>query len=207
MEVFANGKNIPTYSFGNLFTQGERLADTINIIVDRFYNDTDLSNASFLMKGVTEDGWEINQVIASKRADIKKINLKWNVSGDFTINCGNLQLELSAYYPKNDEINTIIKYSMPSVYVKPSPNGKNAPLPETIEQAVGNIAIATDEGLKAIQEKVDGFDIDEVKQRLDIMEANNAVYLARPEVIAVTQKEYDSSEHKKNSLYVIIKEK
>lgn len=207
MEVFAKGKNIPTYSFGNLFTQGERSADTINIVVDRFYNDTDLSSCSFLMTGLTEDGWEVNQVIGSRRATADKVYLKWNVSGDFTINSGKLKLELRVYYSENDEIHTIIKYNMPDVYVKPSPNGKNGLLPETCEQAVGNITFATDEGLKAIQEKIDGFDIDEVKKRLDIMEVNNSVYLARPEVIALTQKQYDSCEHKKNSLYVIIKEK
>ncbi len=207
MEVFANGKNIPTYSFGNLFTQGERSADTINIVIDRYYNNIDLNECSFLMAGLTEDGWEVNQVIGERRATIDKVYLKWKVSGDFTINSGKLQLELRAYRMENGEARTVIKYNMPAVYVNPSTNGKNGPLPETCEQAVGNITTATDEGLQAIQEKIDGFNIDEVSRRLDSMEADTAVYLARPEVIAVTQKEYDSSEHKKNSLYVIIKEK
>ncbi|MDE6092830.1 MAG: hypothetical protein K2G14_07020 [Ruminococcus sp.] len=206
MEVIANGKNIPTYSFGNLFTQGENLADSINIVVDRFYNDIDLSDYSFMMKGVTEDGWEINQAIYLQRTGASKINLTWRVSGDFTINSGKLQLELGAYYRKNSEIYSIIKYNMPAVYVNPSPNGKNGPLPETCEQAVGNITVATVEGLKSIQEKIDDFNLDEVKNRLDSMEADTAVYLARPEVVALTQKQYDSCEHKKNVLYVIIKE-
>ena len=109
MEVFAKGKNIPTYSFGNLFTQGERSADTINIVVDRFYNDTDLSSCSFMMTGLTEDGWEVNQVISSRRATADKVYLKWKVSGDFTINSGKLKLELRVYYRENDEIHTIIK--------------------------------------------------------------------------------------------------
>lgn len=207
MEVFAKGKNIPTYSFGNLFVQGERSADTINIVVDRFYNDTDLSECSFMMAGLTEDGWEVNQVIGSRRATADKVYLKWNVSGDFTINSGKLRLELRVYKSENDEICTIIKYNMPDVYVKPSTNGKNGPLPETSEQAVGSITTATDEGLTAIQEKIDSFDIDAVKERLDVMEVNNSVYLARPEVVALTKKQYDLCEHKKNSLYVIIKEK
>ncbi len=207
MEVFANGKNIPTYSFGNLFTQGERFADTIDIIIDRFYNDTDMNEYSFLMTGLTEDGWEVNQVIGERRATVDKVRIKWKVSGDFTVNSGKLQLELRAYYMKDGEAHIVVKYNMPAVYVNPSTNGKNGSLPETFEQTVGNITYATEEGLRAIQEKIDSFNIDDVSRRLDNMEADTAVYLARPEVIAVTQKEYDSSEHKKNSLYVIIKEK
>ena len=35
MEIYAKGKNIPTYDFGDLFIQGERFADTIVFVVDR----------------------------------------------------------------------------------------------------------------------------------------------------------------------------
>lgn len=228
MEVFAKGKNIPTYSFGNLFIQGERLADTIILSVERYYNDTDISEYKFMIVGLTEDNTEVNQVLVSKRADNKYIRLKWNVSGDFTANAGKLRLELRAFETVNDEIHTIIKYDMPAVHVKPTINGKNQPLPDTEEQFINSITVVTAECLEElqqhtdtankniqnsvnnfnvwVQEKIDSFSLEETNRRLDRIEEDTAVYLARPEVIPVTRSQYNAMEHKKNVLYVITDE-
>ena len=114
---------------------------------------------------------------------------------------------------------------MSPVNVKPTINGNNEPLPETNEQFINTMAVFTGECLEQLQNSVNSanvalqeivnnfnvwvqgqlnsFNLEEIKNRLDSMEADTAVYLARPEVIPVTRSEYDSIEHKKNALYVI----
>ncbi|MCM1314913.1 MAG: hypothetical protein NC205_01715 [Prevotella sp.] len=225
MNVFSNGKNIPTYSFGNLFVQGEKFADTINISLERFYNNSDISGYKFMIVGLAEDDSESNQVIIPEIIHDNLINLKWNVSEDFTARSGKLRLELRAFEETDGEINTIIKYDMSPVNVKPTINGKNEPLPETNEQFINSMAVVTGECLEqlqnsvnsanvALQESINNFNIwvqgqinsfnlEETKNRLDSIEADTAVYLARPEVIPVTRSEYNSTEHKKNALYII----
>lgn len=236
MEVFAKGKNIPTYSFGNLFIQGEKLADTVTVSVERYYNDTDISGYTFVIVGLTEEDWEVSQLLAYKETDDKYIRLKWNVSSDFTINAGKLRLELRAVEETDGEATTIIKYDMPPVYVKPTINGKNEPPPETGQQFINSITVITAECLEMlqnhtnnvkvdlqdnmnsfrveiqdslndfnmwVQNKLNSFKLDETKERLDNMEADTAVYLARPEVIPVTRSQYNEIQHKKNALYVI----
>ena len=239
MEVFAKGKNIPTYPFGNLFIQGEKLADTITISIERYYNGFDINEYKFMIVGLTEDGWEINQVLISRTADNKYVRLKWNVSGDFMVNSGKLRLELRVFKEVDGEVHTMIKYDMPSVYVKPTISGKNEPLPDTEEQFINNITLFTAECMEQLQEytvttetslqntvesfkseiqqklddfnvwvqdKLNSFDIDGTKKRLDDMESDTAVYLARPEVIPVTRSQYNNIQHKKNALYVITEE-
>lgn len=206
MEVFAKGKNIPTYAFGNLFVQGEKFADTIMLVVDRFYNNTDLSECRFVIVGLTEDGWEVSQVLENKRSNLEHTQIKWDVSGDFTVNAGKLRLELRALEENNGEIITVIKYDMPPVYVKPTISGKNEPLPDTNEQLVNSISALTAECMEKLQNKMNGFNLEQTEERLNQMEKDTAVYLARPEVIPVRRSEYNSIQHKENALYVIIGE-
>lgn len=239
MEVFAKGKNIPTYPFGNLFIQGEKLADTITVSIERYYNGHDLNEYNFMIVGLTENDSEINQVLVSRTADNHYIRLKWNVSGDFTVNSGKLRLELRVFKETDEEVTTMIKYDMPSVYVKPTIKGKNEILPDTQEQFISNITLFTAECMEElqnyttttetnlqnsvesfkteiqqklddfnawVQDELNSFDIDGTKQRLDDMEADTAIYLARPEVIPVTRSQYITIQHKKNALYVITEE-
>lgn len=224
MNVFSRGKNIPTYSFGNLFIQGEKFADTINFSLERFYNDSDIGDYKFMITGLTEDGFEVSQVIIPEVED-NTVNLEWNVSENFTARAGKLRLELRAFKETNGEINTIMKYDMSPVNVKPTINGINEPIPETSEQFINNMAVVTGECLEQLQDSVNSanvalqdvvnnfnvwvqgqinsFNLEETKNRLDKMEADTAVYLARPEVIPVTRSQYNSTVHRKNVLYVI----
>ncbi len=206
MEVFAKGKNIPTYAFGNLFVQGENFADTICFVIDRYYNGRDLMDCSFIIRGVTEENWEVDQILFGE-ADDEKIRLEWSVSNEFTHNSGTLSLELSASVQNEygDEY-TVIKFDMPPVSVKPTINGKNGPLPETAEQLKNEITEAASDGLEKIQQEIAEFDLAAVESRLDKMEEDTAVYLARPEVVILTKNQYDSITHEDSVLYVIVEE-
>lgn len=205
MELTAKGKNIPTYPIGNLFIQGECFADTIYIMVDRYYDRWDLSECSFSIKGETESGEVITSALLFKPLETK-LRVIWRVSDLFVKNSGRLQLELTASNVINGTVKCVVKYDMPPVFVKPALEGTNEVLPDTSEQIVAEVNKAAADGLAEIRAEIDAFDLDSVDQRLDNMDAACATFLARPEVIAVTQKEYDSSEHKSNSLYVIIEE-
>lgn len=203
MKVTANGKNIPTHSFGELFIQGEKLADTIEFVIDRSYCGTDLSGCTFCIRGLTEDGWELNQTLLPVVLD-DRIHLSWRVSDNFTNRSGRLRLELRASRTgENDEELLVLKYHMPPVNVAPTIAGPNGPVPETAEQAVSQINDAVAEGLSELSDMQESFDLDEVMARLDAMDEAIAVFLARPEVIPMTAYEYAHSVHKANALYVI----
>lgn len=206
MEIFANGKNIPTYSFGNLFIQGENFADTICFVIDRYYNGRDLMDCNFLIRGVTEENWEVDQILFGE-ADGEKIRLKWNVISDFTHNSGTLSLELSASVQNEYGDNyTVIKFDMSPVYVKPTINGRNGPLPETSEQVLNKITEAASDALEKIRQEIVNFDLEAVEKRLDKMEKDTATYLARPEVAILTQRQYDAIAHNERVIYAIVEE-
>lgn len=205
MELTAQGKNIPTYPIGNLFTQGECFADTIYITVDRYYDRWDLSECSFSIKGETESGEVITAALLFKPMETK-LRVIWQVSDLFVKNAGRLMLELKASNVINGTVKCVVKYDMPPVYVKPALEGTNEILPDTSEQIIGQVNKAAADGLAEIRAEIDAFDLDLVNQRLDNMDSACETFLGRPEVIAMTQEEYDSSEHKSNSLYIIIKE-
>ena len=205
MELIAQGKNIPTYPIGSLFIQGESYADTIYIVVDRFYNGWDLSECSFVIKGETESGEIVTSVLLFETQD-DKLRLEWAVTGLFTQNSGKLMLEITASMVKNGMLRCIVRYDMPPVKIKPALTGTNEVIPDTAEQTISQVNQAAADGLAEIRAEIDAFDIDSVSRRLDIMEEACMTFLARPEVIAVTQAEYDASEHKQDSLYIIIEE-
>ena len=205
MEIFARGKNIPTYPFGSLFTQGENLADVIVFVVDRYYCGKDLSLCTFAVRGVTEDNWEADQVLPLE-VDVNTIRLIWRVSSNFTYNSGKLRLELRGSELIDGEPHTVIKYNMPPVEVAPTISGQNGPLPETAEQAVSEINEAVGEGLIVIQQKIDSFDLSAVEQRLDGIDSEISALRARPKIIPLTRAQYDALAHKEEALYVITEE-
>lgn len=232
MEIYARGKNIPTYAFGNLFTQGENLADEIVFIVDRYYCGKDLSLCSFAIRGVTEDNWEANQVLPME-VSVRTIRLSWRVADTFTYNAGKLALELRASEIIENETHTVIKYNMPPVEVAPTISGQNGPLPDTAEQAVSEINEAVSDGLDELQQKIDSFDLtpyeeqleaetaadlallqqkiddfdlDSIEDRLDGIDSSIASLAARPEIIPLTRAQYEALVTKEDALYVIIDE-
>lgn len=205
MEIIAKGKNIPTFAFSNLFTEGEKFSDTICFRVGRCYEGNELSDCSFLMRGVNEKNEEAQQAIIPEIYDDFLV-LKWRVSEYFTAVAGKLELELRAVCQIDGGETLILKYAMQPVYVRESVAGENLPVPDTVEQVLNEISSAVSEGLEEIQLVIDDFDLSEVEERLDRIEADTAVYLARPEVIPVSRSEYKQIPHKKNALYVIIKE-
>ena len=205
MDIYANGKNIPTYSFANLFTQGEQYADKLYFVVDRFYNDIDLYDCSFLITGLTENDWQADSTLEKEPLG-DKIRLTWTVSPNFTANSGMLKLCIRAALTPEYGAAVILKYTMPPVFVRPALNGQNGPLPESGEQAVSQINAATSDGLDELQQKIDSFTADFVTPLSNRIAALEAAIAAMPGICAVTQAQYDVMQHDPNTLYVIIEE-
>lgn len=205
MKIYAKGKTIPTYQFSRLFVQGERCAELITFVLDRYHSGTDLMTCDFVIRGSTEEDWEALQGLTKELSE-DKILLDWWVSDLFTLNAGKLELELRASRTSQDVEEIVIKFPMEPVNVLPAVSGKNGALPDTAEQAVTAIAAAVDQALTQMDETIERYDLEHTGQRLDQIEADTAVYLARPEVIPMTRQEYARSPHKANALYVIIDE-
>lgn len=205
MRVYANGKNISTHSFGNVFVQGERYANSIVFVLERTYEGIDLLDCDFSIRGVNEAGGECQQIL-SPVSDKANVLLFWSVNEYFTAVAGKLELELRASFTAENGEECVLKYQMAPVTVSPSPEGSDAVIPDTSEQIISQINAAASEGVKQIQQAIESFDTEAIEERLDNMDSNIEVFLARPEVIPVTREQYDSTEHKKNALYVIVKE-
>lgn len=229
MQITANGKNINTYPFKNLLIQGEKFSETIVFLVDRFHNETDLGKCSFLIRGVTEKNEEAEQVLTVYVFE-KSVALFWNISDNFTVTAGRLQLEIKALLADNSGTGQrlilkyniqmrhtknitndmrqrlILKYNMAPIFIKESPLGNNTPMPDVREQVLNEIDMAVSDGLNQIQQLIDSFDISEVEARLDNMEAQLAELNARPKVEPLTQQQYNRKAHEPNVLYVIVQE-
>lgn len=206
MKIYAKGKNIPTFAFGKLFTQGESMADTITFYIERFYEGKDMLDFSFHIKGVTENGAEALQSLFPIENG-KYVALNWTVSELYTVYSGELKLEIIAVKGESESDRVVVKYNMPSVYVNASVKGTNEVMPDVAEQLMNEISESVSTGINEIQSVIDNFDLSSVEQRLDNMDEDINVFLARPEVIPLTQEKYDSmGAYKENALYVIIKE-
>lgn len=207
LKITANGKTIDTHLLKNLLIQGEKSSETIAFVVDRYYSGYDLSECQFFIKGVTEKDEEAQQGLILQTSD-EKLMLIWNISENFTVTSGVLTLEIRAVLlsDDNETPQVILKYDMAPIFIKPSPIGSNAPMPDTVEQAINSIATVVTEGLNEIQALIDSFNLDALNARLDVIEADLKELLSRPVIQPITKADYDTSAHTPNVLYIITEE-
>ncbi len=124
----AMGKFIDTLPLRNLFSQEERYADTVQIEVDRYYNDYDLAHFRFMMRGVTESGGETEALVRIALATGTTLTLEWDVAPEFTAEAGALSLDLYAYKyedgtdPQTDPPDYLVRYQLPPVIVRGLPD-------------------------------------------------------------------------------------
>lgn len=206
MDIYAKGKYIPTQAFCHLFRRGEQAADTINIRVDRVYDGNDLSDCVFLMRGINENGEEAQQILTPEPGG-SLLNLIWKVARAFTAVAGRLDLELRVSSGGGDgDEDIVLKYEMPPVFVSPSPEGKNIPLPDTAQQYLGQLLEAAKDALDSINDAYDKASLDSITKRLDSLELAVDALRRRTEVIPVTESEYASMTPAKDVVYIIVKE-
>lgn len=139
VKLTANGKHIDTLAIRNLFVKGEKNANSIFIDVDTVYEGVPLNNCAFILRGVTEDGYMIEQVLP-KILDDDKIIINWIITDSFTSVKGEMKLEIRAVL--NDEL--VLKYTMNPIEIADSPSGTNMPSLDVIDDALNSVQSSVD---------------------------------------------------------------
>lgn len=87
-------KSFPTTALNNLFITGEKNVDFVEFELNRFYNEIDLSLATFTLLANIQT-YVITQVLDKGVTDTT-ITLKWAITEDFTAVQGDMSLEIKA---------------------------------------------------------------------------------------------------------------
>lgn len=111
----ANQKYIDTANIRHLLGAGEKNADKIQIAVDRYYHQTDLSDCLFTLRAVNSGGGLVMQNL-EKEVTESQIILTWMITEDFTAVSGELLPEIVGQ--QDDTV--VIKYEMTPMVVRGS---------------------------------------------------------------------------------------
>ena len=111
----ANQKYIDTANIKHLLSAGEKNADKIQIAVDRYYHQTDLSDCLFTLRAVNSGGGLVMQNLEKETTE-NQIILTWVVDESFTAVSGQLLPEIVGQ--KDDTV--VIKYEMTPMVVRNS---------------------------------------------------------------------------------------
>lgn len=111
----ANQKYIDTANIKHLLSAGEKNADKIQIAIDRYYHQTDLSDCLFTLRAVNSGGGLVMQNL-EKEVTESQIILTWTITEDFTAVSGELLPEIVGQ--KDDTV--VIKYEMTPMVVRNS---------------------------------------------------------------------------------------
>ena len=111
----ANQKYIDTANIKHLLSAGEKNADKIQIAVDRYYHQTDLSDCLFTLRAVNSGGGLVMQNLEKETTE-NQIILTWTVDETFTAMSGELLPEIVGQ--KDDTV--VIKYEMTPMVVRNS---------------------------------------------------------------------------------------
>ena len=111
----ANQKYIDTANIKHLLSAGEKNADKIQIAVDRYYHQTDLSDCLFTLRAVNSSGGLVMQNLEKETTE-NQIILTWVVDESFTAVSGQLLPEIVGQ--KDDTV--VIKYEMTPMVVRNS---------------------------------------------------------------------------------------
>lgn len=111
----ANQKYIDTANIKHLLSAGEKNVDKIQIAIDRYYHQTDLSDCLFTLRAVNSGGGLVMQNL-DKEVTESQIILTWTITEDFTAVSGELLPEIVGQ--KNDTV--VIKYEMTPMIVRNS---------------------------------------------------------------------------------------
>lgn len=203
MLIVADGKNIDTLPFQNLFVQGEKLSEQIIFRIPKYYYERDLLNCVFIIKAVNEKNEVAEQVLKVINRE-SHIDLKWNVSSLFTMASGKLNLEIQALDSTFGDEKYVLKYILPPVYVRKAVTGDNIPSPDLKEQVIEEINTAVSDGLNNIDNKIQSFDTSAIENRIENLENNVKSLGEGIKIMALTSDEYNLIIHRDDILYVII---
>lgn len=134
MILKAIDKFIDTTPIECLFTQGEKYSDKIHFALPIINNDVDISGCIFALRTVASEGSMTETILTTEQRD-DDLLLTWDVPETATAVPGMLQMELVG--SRGTDI--IIKYKMPSVYVKAAIMGDHLPVPDVLDEKLAQM--------------------------------------------------------------------
>lgn len=150
MKLVAEKKMINSSPMYYLLTEGEHNADTIEFVVDRYYDEISVENCTFIIKGINSKNNQVEQVL-EKTVVEDKVTLKWSINEEFTAVAGMIELEIRGVIKVLAKEILIIKYSMSPIEVRGTGKGSGLPTVGLIEQAINSLQITVGEGITNIQ--------------------------------------------------------
>lgn len=198
-----NHKNLDTSPIRTLVRNGEKNADYVNILLDRYYDGTDLSEFSFTMEAVNSENTLSVQSL-SCTASSETLSLLWKITPDFTAVSGKLSLTLKA---ANEALDACIVFLGEDIEILGSSNEDLLPseIPEQILtqlenklfSAISQISDKSAEEAQKLSERIS----EEISSSLP----RNAVTSDSVfKIEALTQEQYDAIEAPDSkTLYII----
>ena len=135
MILRANQKYIDMSDVGHLLACGEKNADILTFQISQLYHSIDLSECTFIIRGVNSACNLIEQTLKKQIKD-GSIFLTWTVDEYFTAVSGVLKLEIRGI--RGDEL--VIKYNLSDIFVRESAVGEGLPQPDMIEKAISEMS-------------------------------------------------------------------
>lgn len=205
----AIGKFIDTLPLKNLLSLEENHADTVIIEVDRVHDTLDLSEFTFIMRGITPSGLESQTELHKELSqDGNSLLLTWHISSLFTTEPGTLFLDLFAY--KYNSITGVqnppdylLRYQLPPVEIRNIP-AKTGDASD--EQGYTAFYIEVKEQLRALQDATgeQGTSIRSILFALGDHTTRLAELQGRIDILVMTQEEYNALESPDaHTLYVL----
>ena len=204
----AIGKYIDTLPLARLFSQEEDNVDTVVIEVDRFYGAYDLSDFTFIMRGITKSGGETETELEKEVLDTV-LHLKWNVSSLFTAEAGTLFLDLLAYCYQNAEADRtqttpdyLLRYQLPSVEVRGFPDNTHTLEGQSYSDMLAQIREVF-ASASAMQTTVNTHDT-MIRVLSATVSADHEQLIEIPAIAVMTQAQYNALENPDEStLYIL----
>lgn len=195
--LHTKNKDLITSPIRTLVRNGEKNADTITIVTDRFYEDYDLSEFGFVMEGLTAEGTLSVQNLSFETTE-NQLNIFWKVTSDFTAIQGPLKLTLKAL--KNDSDVCII-FTGGEIEVTGKSNEDC--LPTEIGQ---QLLLQIEEAIASFEGEIKEIASQKVAEAIEEQIPENPVTSDTIRtIISLTQTEYDALETPSpETLYVII---
>lgn len=121
----ASAREIDTSSITRIYSVGECNPEPVQIVLNRFMGESDLSEWQFRICGVNAAHEPVYQDISIHNIHESTICLNWKVERTFTSFAGILHLELHAHSANTPEC---IHYQMGDIWISPSVWGSGMPL-------------------------------------------------------------------------------
>lgn len=204
--LYTHNKTLVTSPIKTLIRNGEKNADEITIITERFYGGTDLSLCGFVIEAVNSMGTCAVQMLSSSVTE-NGLELYWKITSDFTAVSGPLKITLKAVSSDNE---VIILFDGGEIQVC----GENTEdlLPtdvkeQLLSQIEASIASIDDIATQAVNEKtqafVDNFDPTPIVESCipDNLVTSDEVR----EIVVLTSEEYDDiAVPSSDTLYIVM---